>query len=679
MISNSDISGAMTIQLEDIFNQLPQMPEFVKGIRRASTREFTLSRKETELALKNALRYISEKWHAELAPEFLDELLTTGRIYGYRFRPEGSVTAKPVDQYNGNCIEGKAFQVMIDNNLDFDIALYPYELVTYGETGQVCQNWMQYRLIKRYLEELTQHQTLVVESGHPVGLFESAPESPRVIITNALMVGCFDDQENWHRAAALGVANYGQMTAGGWMYIGPQGIVHGTYSTLLNAGRLKLNIATDKDLSGHLFVSSGLGGMSGAQGKAVEIAKGVGIIAEVDYSRILTRHDQGWISRIVDNPAEAFSLAREYQQKNKTLSIAFYGNIVDLLEYAANNNIKIDLLSDQTSCHAAYEGGYCPQGLTFEERTELLKTDHAKFKEYVDRSLKRHFELIKSLVDRGVFFFDYGNSFLKAVFDAGVKEICKNGKDDTEGFILPSYVEDIMGPVLFDYGYGPFRWVCLSGKKDELLKTDKAAMECIDPNVRFQDKDNYIWIKDADKHNLVVGTQARILYQDAAGRTKIALKFNKMVREGTIGPVMIGRDHHDTGGTDSPFRETSNIKDGSNIMADMATQCFAGNAARGMSLVTLHNGGGVGIGKAINGGFGLALDGSERVDSIIRLSIPWDVMGGVARRGWARNENSIETVVKYNVDRKGRDHITLPFIADDKLVANLVSKAFEKK
>lgn len=404
MIHNSDISGAMTIQLEETVNQLPQMPEFIEGIRRASTREFTLTQKEAELALKNALRYIPEKWHTELAPEFLDELLTTGRIYGYRFRQEGNITAKPVDQYNGNCIEGKAFQVMIDNNLDFNIALYPYELVTYGETGQVCQNWMQYRLTKRYLEKLTRNQTLVVESGHPVGLFESAPESPRVIITNALMVGCFDDQENWHRAAALGVANYGQMTAGGWMYIGPQGIVHGTYSTILNAGRLKLNIAEDKDLRGYLFVSSGLGGMSGAQGKAVEIANGVGIIAEVDYSRIRTRHEQGWIGKIVNDPAEAFNLAKEYQQKKETQSIAFYGNIVDLLEYAVDNNIKIDLLSDQTSCHAAYEGGYCPQGMTFEERTELLETDHAKFKEQVDRSLKRHFELIKSMVDRGVFF-----------------------------------------------------------------------------------------------------------------------------------------------------------------------------------------------------------------------------------------------------------------------------------
>ncbi|MGR3174171.1 MAG: urocanate hydratase [Candidatus Scalindua sp.] len=679
MISNSDISGAMTIQLEEVFNQLPQMPEFIKDIRRAPTRNFTLSPNETVLALKNALRYIPERWHTKLAPEFLDELTTTGRIYGYRFRPEGNIKAKPVDQYNGNCIEGQAFQVMIDNNLDFDIALYPYELVTYGETGQVCQNWMQYRLIKLYLEMMTRHQTLVVESGHPLGLFESATESPRVIITNALMVGCFDDQENWHRAAALGVANYGQMTAGGWMYIGPQGIVHGTYSTILNAGRLKLNIAGNRDLRGYLFVSSGLGGMSGAQGKAVEIANGVGIIAEVDYSRIQTRYDQGWIRRIVDDPAEAFSLAREYQQKKETLAIAFYGNIVDLLEYAVKEKISIDLLSDQTSCHAAYEGGYCPQGLTFEERTKLLGTDNTKFREYVDRSLKHHFELIKSMVDRGVFFFDYGNSFLKAVFDTGVKEICKNGKDTTDGFIFPSYVEDIMGPMFFDYGYGPFRWVCLSGKKDDLAETDKAAMACIDPKARFQDKDNYIWIRDADKHELVVGTQARIIYQDAKGRTKIALKFNEMVSQGLIGPVMIGRDHHDTGGTDSPFRETSNIKDGSNIMADMATQCFAGNAARGMSMVALHNGGGVGVGKAINGGFALVLDGSERVDRIIRRAIPWDVMGGVARRSWARNENSIETSIKYNVERKGLDHITLPFIANEELIQNLVSEAFEKK
>ncbi|KGG80197.1 urocanate hydratase [Caloranaerobacter azorensis H53214] len=678
MISNIDISKAMTIKLEDMFDELPEMPKFVEGIRRAPKREFTLTQKETELALKNALRYIPEKWHEKLAPEFLEELLTRGRIYGYRFRPEGNIKAKPIDEYKGNCIEGKAFQVMIDNNLDFDIALYPYELVTYGETGQVCQNWMQYRLIKKYLEVMTQDQTLVVESGHPLGLFKSSPEAPRVIITNALMIGMFDDQENFNRAAALGVANYGQMTAGGWMYIGPQGIVHGTYNTILNAGRIKFGLSNDADLSGRLYVTSGLGGMSGAQGKAAQIANGVAIIAEVDYSRIQTRYEQGWVSKVVDNPEEAFKLAKEYMDRKEGIAIAFYGNIVDLLEYAVENNVDIDLLSDQTSCHAAYDGGYCPQGLTFEERTELLKTNKAKFRELVDKSLRRHFELIKTLVDRGAYFFDYGNSFMKAVYDAGVKEICKNGVDERDGFIFPSYVEDIMGPLLFDYGYGPFRWVCLSGKREDLLKTDKAAMECIDPNRRFQDRDNYVWIRDADKNNLVVGTQARILYQDAMGRTRIALKFNEMVRKGEIGPVMIGRDHHDTGGTDSPFRETSNIKDGSNIMADMATQCFAGNAARGMSLVALHNGGGVGIGKAINGGFGLVLDGSERVDNIIKRAMPWDVMGGVARRAWARNENSIETCIEYNKMNEGTDHITIPYIPDEDLIKGLVDEAFKK-
>jgi urocanate hydratase len=678
MIPNRNISQAMNIKLEDALEELPQPLKFVQGIRRAPKRSLTLTQKETELALKNALRYIPEKWHKILAPEFLYELLNMGRIYGYRFRPKQKIFGRPIHEYKGNCIEGKAFQVMIDNNLDFDIALYPYELVTYGETGQVCQNWMQYRLIKLYLENLTQHQTLVVASGHPLGLFSSSKEAPRVIITNALMVGRFDDQENWSRAAALGVANYGQMTAGGWMYIGPQGIVHGTYNTLLNAGRTQLKIPHERDLSGCLFVSSGLGGMSGAQGKAVEIANGVGIIAEVDYSRIRTRYDQQWIREIVDDPGKAFELAKKYRDKNQGMAIVFYGNIVDLLEYAVEYQMKIDLLSDQTSCHAAYEGGYCPQGLTFEQRTELLKKDPETFKEYVNRSLCRHYELIKTLVDRGVYFFDYGNSFLKAVWDAGVTEICKNGKDPIDGFIFPSYVEDIMGPLLFDYGYGPFRWVCLSGKRQDLLKTDAAAMEIIDPNRRYQDRDNYIWIKNADKNDLVVGTQARILYQDAMGRMNMALKFNEMVRNQEIGPVMLGRDHHDTGGTDSPFRETSNIKDGSNIMAEMATHCFAGNSARGMSLVALHNGGGVGIGNAVNGGFGLVLDGSDRVNTIIRSAIPWDVMGGVARRAWARNENSMETAITFNKTRKGTDHITLPFIPDENLIEDLVAQVFNQ-
>jgi len=675
MITNLDISKAMTIKLDD---ELPEMPTFVEGIRRAPDRGFTLTPEQAEIALKNALRYIPEKYHEKLAPEFMEELVTRGRIYGYRFRPQGRIYGKPIDEYKGNCIEGKAFQVMIDNNLDFEVALYPYELVTYGETGQVCQNWMQYRLIKKYLEVMTDHQTLVIESGHPLGLFHSKPTDPRVIITNALMVGMFDNQKDWHYAMQMGVANYGQMTAGGWMYIGPQGIVHGTFNTILNAGRKKLGIGPNEDLRGYLFVTSGLGGMSGAQPKAIEIANGVGIIAEVDYSRIETRYKQGWVSKITSDIEEAFKIAQEYMEKKEPISIAYYGNIVDLLEYAVKNNIHIHLLSDQTSCHAAYEGGYCPQGVTFEERTRLLKEDRETFKKLVDKSLRRHFELIKELVDRGAYFFDYGNSFMKAVYDAGVKEIAKNGVDEKDGFIFPSYVEDIMGPELFDYGYGPFRWVCLSGKHEDLIKTDKAAMECIDPNRRAQDRDNWVWIRDAEKNNLVVGTQARILYQDAWGRTKIALRFNEMVRNGEIGPVMLGRDHHDVSGTDSPFRETSNIKDGSNIMADMAVQCFAGNAARGMSLVALHNGGGVGIGKSINGGFGLVLDGSERVDNIIKDAMLWDVMGGVARRAWARNENSITTSIEYNMTQQGKDHITLPFIANDDLVKDTVKEAFKK-
>lgn len=678
MTANVDISRHMSIKLEQIFSELPDAPAFVEGIRRAPKRNLTLTSEDIRLALKNALRYIPERWHATLASEFMEELLETGRIYGYRFRPAGPIRGKPIQEYQGKCVEGKAFQVMIDNNLDFDVALYPYELVTYGETGQVCQNWMQYQLIKLYLQQLTRHQTLVMASGHPLGLFASSPEAPRVIITNGLMIGAFDDQDNWARGMALGVANYGQMTAGGWMYIGPQGIVHGTYNTLLNAGRRKFDMPDDSDLSGRLFVSSGLGGMSGAQGKAVEIASGVGIIAEVDDSRIQTRYEQGWISKIVDTPGEAFDLAKACQEKRAAVAIAFRGNVVDLLEYAVAHSIQIDLLSDQTSCHVVYEGGYCPQGLTFPERTSMLKSDPETFKGHVDRSLRHHYELIKTLVERGTYFFDYGNSFLKAVYDAGIQEICKNGLDPRDGFIFPSYVEDIMGPLMFDYGYGPFRWVCLSGKKDDLVKTDHAAMDCIDPNRRFQDRDNYIWIRDAGKNELVVGTQARILYQDAIGRMTIALRFNEMVRNGEIGPVMLGRDHHDTGGTDSPFRETANIKDGSNIMADMATHCFAGNAARGMSLVSLHNGGGVGIGKAINGGFGLVLDGSEQVDATIRSAIPWDVMGGVARRAWARNPNSIETAMEYNASRKETDHITLPFIPDDTLVEETVTAALAK-
>lgn len=671
-MNNKEIANSMTIKLDNV---LPEYPVFKEGIRRAPMRQLTLSDHEIKVAVKNALRYVPEELHETLAPEFMEELLTRGRIYGYRFMPKERIYGKPIDQYKGNCVQGKAFQVMIDNNLNHDVALYPYELVTYGETGQVCQNWMQYQLIKKYLEQLTDEQTLVVMSGHPLGLFHSHKQAPRVIITNGLMVGEGDNPEAWAKATAMGASSYGQMTAGGWMYIGPQGIVHGTFNTILNAGRKFLGVPADGDLAGHLFVTSGLGGMSGAQPKAVEIAGGVGIIAEVDYSRIETRHSQGWVSIITDSAEEAFNLAHKYMAEKQAMSIAYHGNIVDLLEYAVDNNIKIDLLSDQTSCHVPYDGGYCPQGLTFEQRTEMLDKDKAGFKVLVDKTLTKHFHLVKTLVERGAYFFDYGNAFMKACFDAGNKDIAKNGVDTSEGFIFPSYVEDILGPELFDYGYGPFRWCCLSGNHEDLVKTDHAAMEIIDPDRRFQDRDNWVWIRDAEKNKLVVGTECRILYQDALGRRDIALKFNEMVRNGEIGPVMLGRDHHDTGGTDSPYRETSNIYDGSSFTADMATHCFAGNCARGMSLVALHNGGGTGIGKAINGGFGLVLDGSELTDRIIMESIPWDTMVGVSRRSWARNEHSIETVAEYNKKFAGSDAITMPYIADDDLIEKTFAAA----
>ena len=674
MQTNVTAAKAMTIRLDD---ELPRQKEFLEGIRRAPDRGFRLTPSQTMTALKNALRYIPEQHHHELIPEFLEELRTRGRIYGYRFRPEGRLYAKPIDEYTSNCLEGKAFQVMIDNNLDFDVALYPYELVTYGETGAVCQNWMQYRLIRKYLEALTDHQTLVMQSGHPLGLFKSSPDQPRVIITNGLMVGLYDNPDDWEIATQMGVSSYGQMTAGGWMYIGPQGIVHGTYNTLLNAGRKMCGVPAEGDLRGLLFVSSGLGGMSGAQPKAAKISGAVSITAEVDISRITTRHQQGWVDVVSSDMEEVLRLAGEARAAKENLSIAYHGNVVDLLEYIADREFEVELLSDQTSCHVVYDGGYCPAGISFEERTRLLATDRERFKKLVDTSLRRHIAAVQRLKEQGTYFFDYGNAFLKAVFDAGVTEVAKNGVDARDGFIYPSYFEDIMGPI-FDYGYGPFRWVCLSGKHDDLKKTDAAAMSCIDPERRAEDRDNYIWIRDAEQNKLVVGSQARILYSDAGGRAAIALKFNEMVRNGEVGTIMLGRDHHDPGGTDSPFRETANIYDGSNVCADMATHCFAGNAARGMSLVALHNGGGTGIGKAINGGFGMVLDGSDRVDEILRSAMSWDVMGGVARRNWARNPNAMDVAMAYNRDNSNGDQITIPYVSDEEAVESAVADLFTR-
>jgi urocanate hydratase len=675
MLTNVDVSQAMKIHLEA---PLPPMPAFQPGIRRAPDRGFRLSRSQTVTALKNALRYIPETHHDTLIPEFLEELKCRGRIYGYRFRPEGKIRAMPIDRYQGNCMAGRAFQLMMDNNLDVDVALYPYELVTYGETGSVCQNWMQYRLIKKYLQALTEDQTLVVQSGHPLGLFRSCPDAPRAIISNGLMVGLFDNPDDWEVAAQMGVSSYGQMTAGGWMYIGPQGIVHGTYNTLLGAGRKMCGVAPDGDLAGLIFVSSGLGGMSGAQPKAAEIAGAVSVIAEVDRSRIDTRHSQGWVNMVSADLDAVFKAALMARDEKRALSIAYHGNVVDLLQYVVDRNVPVDLLSDQTSCHVVYDGGYCPQGVSFDERTRLLAKDRPAFRKLVDASLKTHIALIRTLAQRGVYFFDYGNAFLKAVFDAGVTDVARNGRDVKDGFVFPSYFEDIMGPI-FDYGYGPFRWVCLSGDPEDLEKTDRAAMACIDPDRRPEDRDNYVWIRDAGTNKMVVGSQARILYQDAQGRMRIALAFNAMVRDKTVGPIMLGRDHHDPGGTDSPFRETANITDGSNVTADMATHCFAGNAARGMSLVALHNGGGTGIGKAINGGFGLVLDGSRRVDGIIRSAMNWDVMGGVARRNWARNPNAMEVAAAYNRNNDNGDQITLPFVADNDRVTTAVDRLFERE
>ncbi|MCL2611006.1 MAG: urocanate hydratase [Defluviitaleaceae bacterium] len=652
-----------------IIDYYPEMPKFDETKRRAPRRGFRLNEEETRLALKNALRYVSKDLHEKLAPEFLSELKEYGRIYAYRYRPEGVIKGNPIDTYEGKCIEGRAFQVMMDNNLSFEIALYPYELITYGETGAVAINWLQYVLIKRYLEQLTADQTLVIQNGHPLGIFPAHENSPRIVITNGLMVGLYSNLEDFERAAQLGVANYGQMTAGGLMYIGPQGIVHGTYNTLLNIARLRLQVK--ENLAGRIFVSSGLGGMSGAQPKACEIAGGIGIIAEVDYSRIEQRHEQGWVGFVSSELDEIFSKVRDYVLTEAPVSIAYHGNIVDLLEYAVDHNIHIDLISDQTSCHNVYEGGYLPVSLSGSQMAHLLNTDKEKLKEEVHSSLKRHYTAIKKLSKRGSYFFDYGNSFLKAVFDAGVTEVAKN-EDAKNGFIFPSYVEDVMGPELFDRGYGPFRWICLTGEDEDLKKTDEAALEIL-KNKKDKNKfdiDNQKWLEDAEENNLVVGTKARILYQDEMGRVNIALKFNEMVRNGEIGPVMLGRDHHDVSGTDSPFRETANIKDGSNIMADMATQTALGGAARGMSLVALHNGGGVGIGKSINGGFGLVLDGTELKDMIIKHAISFDVVNGIARRAWAGNENAIEVISEYN--RVGKGLVTIPQLADEVLLNNIL-------
>ena len=653
---------------------LPAYPSFVEGIRRAPDRGYTLTPAQTATALKNALRYIPKELHETLAPEFMEELRTRGRIYGYRYRPQGDLKAKPIDEYKGNCIEGKAFQVMIDNNLCFDIALYPYELVTYGETGQVCQNWMQYRLIKQYLEVLTREQTLVIESGHPLGLFKSKPEAPRVIITNALMVGLYDNQKDWHTAMQMGVANYGQMTAGGWMYIGPQGIVHGTTITVLNAARKQRSEkGGPQDIRGMLFVSSGLGGMSGAQPKAGNIAGVVSVVAEINPLAAKKRYDQGWVDELHDNLDELIPAIKRNVEEKRTVSMAYVGNVVDLWERLADEGVHVDIGSDQTSLHNPWAGGYYPADLTLEESKAMMAENPDEFRKHVQASLCRQVAAINRLAANGMYFFDYGNAFLLQSKRAGA-DICKaDGK-----FRYPSYVQDIMGPMFFDYGFGPFRWVCTSGDPADLAKTDEIAARVLEEimtnspdEIKGQMADNIHWIVEAGRNQLVVGSQARILYADAEGRAKIALAFNEAIRKGEITrPIVLGRDHHDVSGTDSPFRETSNIYDGSQFCADMAVQNVIGDSFRGATWVSLHNGGGVGWGEVINGGFGMVIDGSADSDRHISEMLFWDVNNGIARRAWARNEGSIHSIER-EMQRSHGLQVTMPSIVDDDII-NLI-------
>ena len=662
-----------TLQLD---YELPEYPEIDPRYRRAPRRESHLSRADQALAIKNALRYIHPDHHAQMAKEFAQELAEHGRIYGYRFRPAGAIYGKPIDEYKGRCIEGRAIQVMIDNNLDFDVALYPYELTTYGETGQVCQNWMQYRLIKKYLEQLTDEQTLVVMSGHPLGLFHSHRLAPRVIISNGLMVGTFDDQENFNRAAALGVANYGQMTAGGWMYIGPQGIVHGTTITVLNAARRVMHDpARGAKNPIPLFVSSGLGGMSGAQPKAGNIAKVVSVVADINPLAAEKRHEQGWVDELHTSLDELIPAIREAVSTKTVKSMAYVGNVVDLWERLAEEDIEVNLGSDQTSLHNPWAGGYYPVGLTLEESKRMMAEDPKEFKARVEESLRRQVAAINKLTARGMYFFDYGNAFLLQSSRAGADIMAADG----HGFRYPSYVQDIMGPMFFDYGFGPFRWVCTSCDPADLALTDKIAEEIMmdershaTPDIQHQLDDNIHWIREAGPNHLVVGSQARILYADCEGRTRIALAFNEAVKDGRLkAPVVLGRDHHDVSGTDSPFRETSNIYDGSQFCADMAVQNVIGDSFRGATWVSIHNGGGVGWGEVINGGFGMVVDGSEESSRNIREMLFWDVNNGISRRAWARNKGSMDAIQR-EMDRTPDFRMTMPNLVDD----NIIDAAF---
>lgn len=645
---------------------LPQPKAYDPSVSHAPKRKDILSADEKKLALKNALRYFEPQHHATLIPEFKEELEKYGRIYMYRFRPDYEMYARPIDEYPGNSLQAKSIQLMIQNNLDKAVAQHPHELITYGGNGAVFQNWAQYLLTMKYLSEMTDEQTLVMYSGHPMGLFPSHKNAPRVVVTNGMMIPNYSKPDDWEKFNALGVTQYGQMTAGSYMYIGPQGIVHGTTITVLNGSR-KID---DQGTAGKLFVTAGLGGMSGAQPKAGNIAGVVSVTAEVNPEATWKRHEQGWVDEVISDLDELVARVRKAKENKEVVSIAYDGNVVEVWEKFDEENLYIDLGSDQTSLHNPWAGGYYPVGLSFEESNKMMAENPELFKDKVQESLRRHAAAVNKHTAKGTYFFDYGNAFLLEASRAGADVMAENGID----FKYPSYVQDIMGPMCFDYGFGPFRWVCTSGKPEDLQKSDEIACSVLEEimqhspkEIQQQMQDNITWIKGAQENKLVVGSQARILYADAEGRMKIAKAFNDAIAKGEVGPIVLGRDHHDVSGTDSPFRETSNIYDGSRYTADMAIHNVIGDGFRGATWVSIHNGGGVGWGEVINGGFGMLLDGTAEAESRLKSMLHWDVNNGIARRSWARNEGAMFAIQRA-MEEEPLLKVTLPNLVDENLL-----------
>jgi urocanate hydratase len=657
--------------MEGIPNELPPAYEFNPNLNHAPKRKDSLNKEEKKLALKNALRYFPKKHHAILAPEFAQELEDYGRIYMLRYKPTHKMHARNIEEYPGKSLQAKAVMLMIQNNLDHAVAQHPDELITYGGNGAVFQNWAQYRLCMKYLAEMTDEQTLTMYSGHPMGLFPSHKDAPRVIVTNGMVIPNYSKPDDWEKFNALGVSQYGQMTAGSYMYIGPQGIVHGTTITLLNGGR-KISKAGE-GLAGKLFVTAGLGGMSGAQPKAGNIAGCISVTAEINPKATHTRHSQGWVDEVISDLDELCARVRKAKKDKEIVSIAYQGNVVDVWEKFDTENIFIDLGSDQSSLHNPWAGGYYPVGLSFEEANDMMSNNPEVFKEKIQDTLRRHAAAVNQHTAKGTYFFDYGNAFLLEASRAGADVMAEDGIN----FRYPSYVQDIMGPMCFDYGFGPFRWVCASGKPEDLLKTDQIACKVLEDimqnspeDIQQQMADNIQWIKGAQENKLVVGSQARILYADAEGRIKIAAAFNEAINKGEVGPVILGRDHHDVSGTDSPYRETSNIYDGSKFTADMAIHNVIGDSFRGATWVSIHNGGGVGWGEVINGGFGMLLDGTEAANKKLRSMLFWDVNNGISRRSWARNEEAV-FAIKRAMEHEPLLKVTLPNTTDDELIDSI--------